>query len=293
MKRCLMTLGILFISISAFSQELNRTFQYDGRPPILLGQSTPERLKEEPFADWFTASYDEYEVSKEAKDLSMSDSITIFMGSWCSDSQREVPRFMKILEQTDFDISRLKIICLNTGFQNYKQAPEREEKGVDIHRVPTFIFQNADGSEIGRIVEEPVVSLEEDMRKVLKGEDYKTYYPVAQDLIKRFKNNSLSELKKQMNQLVSAYKEMSVSEYELNTYGYVLWTSFQIEKAEFVFELNYRLYPEAIGAISSISRYKSTIGKQKEAKKYLAKGLALEPDNKWLLDIKKNFELLK
>ena len=83
--------------------------------------------------------------------------IVIFHGAWCPDSQREVPRFMHILELannsrlhfTEYEVNRQKEDA--TGrFQEY-----------DIQYVPTFIFLS-NGKELGRIVESPKKSLEED-----------------------------------------------------------------------------------------------------------------------------------
>ena len=212
------------------------------------------------------------------------------MGTWCGDSQREVPRFVKILEQTSFDMKKLKIICLNTGFQNYKQAPEREERGANIHRVPTFILHDSETNEIGRIVEEPIVSLEQDFDDIMTGKMYETAYPVVNDLIKKLENYSVSELRKMLPTLVKEYKGKAASEYELNTYGYVLWTSFELMKAELVFELNSRIYSDSTVPFGTLASFKTTLGKRKEAAVSLKKGLSVDPDNEYLNRIKRDLQ---
>lgn len=267
----------------SFSQPINRSFESASGRITLLGEVTIDRLNQEPFGEWFAKNHDEYQVDeKTTVDLSKADSITIFMGTWCGDSRREVPRFVKILESADYDLSKLKILCLNTGFQNYKQAPEREERGMNIHRVPTFIFHGNDGGEVGRIVEEPVTSLEADINTVLKGEAYETAYPTAKRLIEEFEQYSMKELKKRKSKLVS---ELAGAKkvYELNTYGYVLWSSFQLPKAQYVFELNAELFPDEVVVHQTLARFLNSLGENKNALTCINKGLKIEPENENLL----------
>ncbi|WP_436515475.1 hypothetical protein [Ekhidna sp. To15] len=276
---------LLLTTSSLFSQPINRSFEGANGRVTLLGEVSLKRLSEAPFDEWYKKNYDEYQIDMREMDLSKADSITLFMGTWCGDSKREVPRFVKILEAANYDLSKLKIVCLNTGFQNYKQAPEREERDMDIHRVPTFIFHDQGGGEIGRIVEEPVASLEEDINTILGGKAYPTAYPIAQQLIKYFNQYSMKELRKMKPKLVD---EFGVGEnmYELSTYGYVLWTSFQIPKAQFAFELNAELFPEEPRVHQTLARFMNSLGKNKDALASVKKGLKIEPENESLLDIK-------
>ena len=275
---------LLTLPLSTLAQPINRSFEGPNGRITLLGEVSIDRLMEDPFGEWYSKNQEEYEVAEVAVNLAAADSITIFMGTWCGDSRREVPRFIKILESVDYDIGKLKILCLNTGFQNYKQAPEREERGMNIHRVPTFVFHDAAGAEIGRIVEEPVVSLEEDINTVLAGEAYETAYPVANQLINYFNDYSIKELRKMKSKLVTEFKG-GENIYELNTYGYVLWTSFQLPKAQFVFELNAELFPEEPMVHQSLARFMSGLGKNKDALARVKKGLKIEPENEYLLEM--------
>lgn len=286
MKKLLWIPGLLF-AVMVTAQPLDRSFENANGSVKLLGQATLDRLTQSPFDEWYGKNYEEYQVEASSLDgVQMPDSITIFMGTWCGDSKREVPRFVKILEEKNYDMERLKIICLNTGFQNYKQAPEREERGVNIHRVPTFIFHDTKGDEVGRIVEEPVVSLEADMKTVLSGEEYATAYPAAADLVEKFENYSLKELRKMMPKLTEQYREIAAKDYELNTYGYVLWASFDLMKAEFVFELNSAAFPEVARHYQTLARFKTSIGKGKEALSIVKQGLKVEPEHEALSKMK-------
>lgn len=120
------------------------------------------------FADanpWGTLETNAYQVDVAAVNHMKSHingvEVTIVMGFWCEDSQREVPRFVKIWQEAGGKIDEL-------------WAVDREKKSVvagydalNIQFVPTFIFYR-NGAEIGRIVETPKSgSLENDILQIL------------------------------------------------------------------------------------------------------------------------------
>ena len=85
------------------------------------------------------------------------------MGTWCSDSRREVPRFYKILDEIEYPSENVSLINVNRDIEGLGD----EVTGLEIHFVPTFIFYRND-EEIGRIVEIPYESLEKDMLELVK-----------------------------------------------------------------------------------------------------------------------------
>jgi thiol-disulfide isomerase/thioredoxin len=91
-------------------------------------------------------------------------SIKIVMGTWCPDSRREVPRFMRVLNAWQFPTDKLTFI----GVDDTKQSPVGEYDKLDIHRVPTFIIYK-NNLEAGRIIENPATSLEQDLVNILTG----------------------------------------------------------------------------------------------------------------------------
>jgi thiol-disulfide isomerase/thioredoxin len=133
----------------------------------LLGYFSREMLVRPPHSEWYLKGYDAYQVNNEAVNkltAISSDNLTIkiIMGSWCPDSRREVPRFMRILDLWKFPSDKMTFI----GVDNAKLSPVGEYDKLDIQRVPTFIFYK-NNIEAGRIIENPVTSLEQDIVNIL------------------------------------------------------------------------------------------------------------------------------
>ncbi len=137
--------------------------------PMLIGLSQRSDYESrDDFKEWFKEGYESYVIDEETlsmisevdKDLTLE----CFMGTWCGDSRREVPRIYKILDYLNFDEEKLKIMSVDRK----KVSPGGEQKGQNIHHVPTLIFYK-EGKEIGRIIESPVGSLEEDFVDILFG----------------------------------------------------------------------------------------------------------------------------
>lgn len=137
----------------------------------LLGYFNPERLALPPYSEWYIKGFDEYKpdgevIPKLAATPMDSISIQIVMGTWCPDSRREVPRFMKILSLIRFPPEKITFI----GVDNEKLSPVGGFEQLDIQRVPTFIFYK-NKIETGRIIENPSASLEKDMLNILTGNE--------------------------------------------------------------------------------------------------------------------------
>jgi thiol-disulfide isomerase/thioredoxin len=138
--------------------------------PMLLGAIAIEELQQEPFAEWYQMESDGYEVDTELTNA-ISDpgqyTYEVFLGTWCGDSRREVPRMEKIFSEMGIDMSNVLIVTLDRD----KISPNGEQEGKDIRYVPTLIV-NKDNQEIGRIVESPsseTATLESDLFEISLG----------------------------------------------------------------------------------------------------------------------------
>jgi len=116
----------------------------------------------------FATTYDTTTVGQEFVDLlSLSHQgveVVVVLGTWCSDSRREVPRFLRIADLAGIPGDRVSLI----GVDRAKKGGDVPVDGYAIERVPTFIFMK-DGKEIGRIVETPATTLEGDMLTIFAG----------------------------------------------------------------------------------------------------------------------------
>lgn len=146
---------------------------------MLLGKCAPAALQQSPFADWYNQNYAAYTVDTATcnfiRPLLKDKKLTIFLGTWCGDSRREVPRIIKMLECCNFNFSNLTLIMVSNDDSLYKQSPAHEEAGRNIVRVPTIIVEEHRREE-GRIVEYPVSSLEKDLLSILLKENYVPNY---------------------------------------------------------------------------------------------------------------------
>ena len=88
--------------------------------------------------------------------------VVVVLGTWCGDSKREVPRFLKIADLASIPPSRVRYYAVDRT----KNSPDGVTSTFRIERVPTFIFLKQ-GEEVGRIVESPRTSLEEEMLTIL------------------------------------------------------------------------------------------------------------------------------
>jgi hypothetical protein len=88
--------------------------------------------------------------------------ILVFLGTWCGDSRREVPRFFRVVDAVGFPRERIRLY----GLDRTKKSDDGMTERYAIERVPTFIFLKRD-IEIGRITERPHASLEADMLAIL------------------------------------------------------------------------------------------------------------------------------
>ncbi len=87
--------------------------------------------------------------------------VLVFLGTWCSDSRREVPRFLKILELAHNDHIKFQLMGLDRSKRDSLGLAEKSQ----IEFVPTFVVFKND-QEIDRIVETPSLSIEQDLVKI-------------------------------------------------------------------------------------------------------------------------------
>ena len=132
---------------------------------MLLGAVNRAGLQKAEYVEWFDTNYEDYEPKDSILNLlagKMDDiAIRIFIGTWCEDSQRDIPAFYRILDKLN-ESPQHSIIALDRS----KKRPEALVEGFDIEYIPTFILYRND-EELGRIIEIPEVTLEADILKIV------------------------------------------------------------------------------------------------------------------------------
>lgn len=144
---------------------------------VMMGEVTREDIIDK-FHEW-DAEYFNYipdtELLPELEQYIYGVNFTIVLGTWCSDSRREVPRLWKILEELQYPVSEITMFAVGSSrFTEDMPIPPKVLKWSsdtkdrhNVERVATIIITRG-GKEIGRIVETPEESLEKDLLKILK-----------------------------------------------------------------------------------------------------------------------------
>ena len=173
--KSIFTVGLIALTLQSCEAQkvvVNREVdnQTDGK--MLLGPQTIDQFKKEPYSDWYGEEYSGYSLDAATlaelkKKKFKSYQLVVFIGTWCSDSHREFPRLMKILDELDFPSEKLSIIAVNRK----KESPSGEEGLYNIQFVPTIIVKKY-GKEFGRIIEFPKSGfIEKDLLEIIEKND--------------------------------------------------------------------------------------------------------------------------
>ena len=161
---------LMCFGIALFSQEtrMNQTiFDSKSNHEIMIGYCTLAGITDTLFNSSFRNEYAAYipnpEIANQVSSLLDGISMTIVLGTWCSDSREQVPRFMKVLNVAGNDAPVPLLICVDSD----KKAGDVSLEGMNITKVPTFIiFHNK--RELGRIIETPQTTIEQDLYLILR-----------------------------------------------------------------------------------------------------------------------------
>ncbi|WP_034060219.1 thioredoxin family protein [Lacinutrix jangbogonensis] len=295
-----MTRTVIFTIITclclSFSngQTINKLVKYGDNKDMLLGEINKSGLQSLPFKAWFNKNYDDYIVNKDLVKTLKKDvknyTIKAFLGTWCGDSKQEVPRFYNVLETANFPMNQLEVIALDRSDEAYKQSPNGEEKGLNIHKVPTFIFYK-DGKEVNRIVEHPKETFERDILKIITTDKYRSNYYITSYLYNVIERSSIDSLKSVEASFIPKMAQYTKGSRELNSFGYVYLRSDQTEKAMYVLDLNAKLFPLDANVFDSLAEAYFVTENYKEALKNYHKVLVLKPDDKNALEMLEKIKL--
>lgn len=243
------------------------------------------------YSGWFNKSYEAISLSGTSSPWTKNlDDVTvkIFLGTWCGDTKRDMPRFIRVWNDLGLDPDKLELIALYNG-EKTKQGPNGEEKGMGIHRVPTFVFER-EGKEIARIVEDPVTDFETDLAQIALGFPSRANYAAANYLIKNFDNVGVEAMRKDKQTHMNEVWPIRSNNRELNSLGYVLLAADRLDEALFVFEFNSKMYKNEPNVFDSLGEALAIKGDIDGALVNYKKVLELSPKDK---HAKQQIKLLK
>ncbi len=132
---------------------------------IMKGSFSIKNLKEANYT-WFnknceTAKFS-YEQIDELRGRFNDIKFIVFLGTWCSDSHRLIPPFIKLLEKIDYPLERVQLY----GVDRNKETKGIEQRLYHIDRVPTIILMR-ENIEVGRITETVEKNIQYELRQLL------------------------------------------------------------------------------------------------------------------------------
>ena len=247
---------------------------------ILLGIHPKEDLEQAPFATWYNKNYSDYNIDSVTAGalppLVKNKSFEIFMGTWCGDSKREVPRMLKLLSYAGVPPAKVKLIMVDNRDSVYKQSPGHEEQGKSIHRVPTLLVYDGK-KEMNRLVEYPVVSLEKDLLSILTASPYQPNYKGAAYLLRLSKEKKPTDIVKDSTGVAEQLKSLVRNSAELNSLGYVWMSAGEMDKALLAFELNAVMFPNTVNVYDSLGEINAKMNNKEAARKYYNKVIGMQP----------------
>lgn len=135
---------------------------------VLVGPVTREQV-EQAVPEWVKVegeSSPDAEAARALAGVEPGAELIVFLGTWCGDSRREVPRFWRALDlagpAVPFEVHYI-------GVDEDKKEPSAPVTNNGIQYVPTFIVRR-NGQEVGRIVEDAPGGIEKDLLSLLTGQ---------------------------------------------------------------------------------------------------------------------------
>ncbi len=134
---------------------------------VPVGPVTREQI-EAAVPEWIQAEVDAQPDAEAARALAAVQpgaEVTVFLGTWCGDSRRELPRLWRALDEAGGAVP-FQVRYVSVDREKKEPAAALAESGV--RYLPTFIVCR-DGRETGRIVETSPHGVERDLLDLLEG----------------------------------------------------------------------------------------------------------------------------
>jgi len=134
---------------------------------VMRGVLSMEVLAKEPSFTWIESGLKAYApqqaIISKLQPLLQQYTVTVFLGTWCDDSQLLVPQLFKVLQNAQYPTSQVIVY----GVDRAKTTGGGQDKDFKITNVPTIILQKGP-VEIGRITENVHASMEQDILDIVQ-----------------------------------------------------------------------------------------------------------------------------
>jgi len=135
--------------------------------PVLVGPQTREKI-EAAVPEWVQVEVESAPEPQAVKALAAvppGARVTVFLGTWCGDSRREVSRLWRALDEAGGSVPfAIDYVCVDHD----KKDPGGLAGPAEVKYVPTFVVSRG-GREVGRIVESAPHGIEKDLLALLDG----------------------------------------------------------------------------------------------------------------------------
>ncbi len=163
----IISLLVLIVLFTGCAETKLHTEQYNHKN-ILVGEGQIKDIRKGEYKKWFDENSLNYspreDFIKKLRPQINDYRFEIVMGTWCPDSRMQVPVFYKVLKKSGYENpEKIAVIYVPRKYKEYKKID-----GMNIKRVPTIIVLKNE-KEIGRIIEYPMQSIEEDLVNIIEG----------------------------------------------------------------------------------------------------------------------------
>lgn len=248
---------------------------------------------------WYTENYETYKLPPGNYNWSanlMNARVEIFLGTWCGDSRYWVPRFIKLWDSLGLGRDQLELVALSNEEGKRLQSPKGQEKGKNIHRVPTFIISQ-NGVEMGRIVEYPVNDLFTDLSQIALSCPSFPNYRGATYLCRAIDQASVTSINTDFNKYYLELYPLVQSSGELQGLGNMYMALGKMLEAELTYHMNAEIYPRNTQVLNIFASCLLQLDLPLEAIAVYEKVLDIEPANEeakaQMKALKKNNKLQK
>lgn len=166
MKLLLYTLSLLFMSTLSYAQAESNYEKLDDDEAGFVYKGTCTFADINALGNFRKSKADDYipdaaSLAVLKKDLA-EYKIICFLGTWCEDSQEQLPVLYKVLSESGYPVQSVQLYAVDRD----KKTLHGENETYKIELVPTIILLK-DGKEAGRIVESSKASIEKDLVAII------------------------------------------------------------------------------------------------------------------------------